>query len=305
MAVAKRRFGDTDVQVSEIGLGCGGYWGLRSFPEKRAAEIVEIALEHGVNLMDTGLNYSGGNAEPRLGRILGARRDRVFLATKVGSWLERGRSVKNWTPAGIRASVAASLANLRTDHLDLVQLHSPSPEVLDDDRVLGVLAALRRDGLARFVGLSTDSGLAERAIGLGVFDCVMVSYNVLHQRGAGRIAGLAAAAGRAVLARSPMAHAVYERSLLRPTSRAGLWYLLRALKSFRADLARARSLRFLREIEGWRAPQVALRFVLDDPRVTAAIVGTTDPRHLVENLAVSGGPALPADVVERLRTLET
>jgi 1-deoxyxylulose-5-phosphate synthase len=160
--------------------------------------------------VDTGPNYSGGNAEPRLGRILAGRRDRVFLATKVGSRLERGGVVKDWSPGGIRASVEASLGNLRTDHLDLVQLHSPSPDVLEDEGTLGALAALKREGLASFVGLSTDPALAARAIELGVYDGIMITYNVLRQRASERVAEVASAAGRAVLARSPMAHAVYE-----------------------------------------------------------------------------------------------
>lgn len=304
MTVAKRSFGNTGVMVSEIGLGCGGYWGLRSFPEQRAAEIVDLALEHGVNLLDTGPNYSGGNAEPRLGRILGGRRDGVFLATKVGSRLERGRVVKDWSAGGIRASVEASLGNLRTDHLDLVQLHSPSPDVLENEGTLGALAALKQEGLVSFVGLSTDSALAARAIELGVFDCVMLTYNILHQRDSERVARLAEAAGKAVLARSPMAHVVYESSLFRPTSRARIWYLLRALKNFRRDVAKGRSLRFLHDWKGWHGPHAALRFVLENPCVTSAIVGTTDPRHLVDNLSVSDGPPLPADLLERLRGVD-
>jgi aryl-alcohol dehydrogenase-like predicted oxidoreductase len=305
VTVARRSFGNSGVMVSEIGLGCGGYWGFRAFPEERAAEIVDLALEHGVNLMDTGPNYSDGNAEPRLGRILAGRREQVFLATKVGSRLERGRVVKDWSAGGIRASVEASLVNLRTDHIDLVQLHSPSPDVLDDEGTLGALAALKSKGLVTFLGLSTDPKLAARAIELGVFDCVMITYNVLHQRSSGRVAEIAAAAGRAVLARSPMAHVVYEPSLFRPTSRARIWYLLRALKNFRRDLARARSLRFLRDLEGWPGPRAALRFVLENPCVTSAIVGTTDPRHLVDNLSVSNGPPLPSELFERLLRVDS
>jgi aryl-alcohol dehydrogenase-like predicted oxidoreductase len=290
--------------VSEIGLGCGGYWGFHSFPEQRAAGIVDLALDHGVNLMDTGPYYSGGNAEPRLGRILAGRRDRVFLASKVGSRLERGRAVKDWSPGSIRASVETSLRNLRTDHLDLVQLHSPSTNVVEDDRTLGALAALKSEGLTTFVGVSTDPTLAARAIQLRVFDCIMITYNILHQRASGGVAEIAAGAGRAVLARSPMAHVVYEPSLYWPTSRARFWYLFRALKNFRRDLAKGRSLRFLQDREGWTGPRAALRFVLENPCVTSAIVGTTDPRHLLDNLAVSCGPPLPRDLFERIRLID-
>ncbi len=304
MSVAKRSFGSTGVMVSEIGFGCGGYWGFPHFPEKRAAEILDLALEHGVDLVDTGPNYSGGNAEPRLGRILAGRREQVFLATKVGTRAERGRVVKDWSAGGIRASVEASLGRLRTDRLDLVQLHSPSPDVLENEGTLGALAALKRDGLVRFVGLSTDAKLATRAIELGVFDCVMLTYNILHQRSSERVAGIAAGAGRAVLARSPMAHAVYEAALFRPTSWARVWYLLRALRNFRGDVAKGRSLRFLQGWEGWSGPRAALRYVLENPLVTSAVIGTTDPRHLLDNLSVSGGPALPRELFERIRGID-
>lgn len=305
MSVAKRAFGGTGVAVSEIGFGAGGFWGLREFPERQAAVLLDLALERGVDLVDTGPNYSGGNAEPRLGRLLAGRRDRVFLATKVGTWMRGGRIVKDWSPEAIRGSVGRSLRNLGTDHLDLVQLHSPSADVLEDDRALGAIEALKRDGLVRFAGLSTDPDLALRSLALGVFDCVMVTYNVLHQRKAEQVLAAAAAAGRAVLARSPMAHAVYERALFRPTSPARLWYLLRALKNFRGDLVRGRALRGIRDHVGWEGPRTALRFVLENPLLTSAIVGTTDPRHLVDNLAASGAPPLPADLRERLRRVDT
>ena len=77
-----------------------------------------------------------------------------------------------------------------------------------------------------------------------------------------------------------------------------------ALKNFRADVRRARALRFLREVEGWKAPHVALRFVLENAHLTSAIVGTTNPDHLLQNLAVSGGPPLPADLIERIRGID-
>jgi aryl-alcohol dehydrogenase-like predicted oxidoreductase len=304
VSVAARRFGKGGPPVSEIGLGCGGYWGLRSFPEARAAAIVDLALDRGVNLLDTGPNYSRGNAERRLGAILSGRRERVFLATKVGTRLDRGRTVKDWTPDGIRSSVERSLRALRTDRLDLVQLHSPGINEIRHDAVLRALSALKEEGLASFVGLAADGGVAGEAVRSGVFDAVMITHNVLHRRESGRVIDAAAAAGMAVLVKSPLAHALYGRSLLRPTSRARLWYLLRALRSFRADIGHSRALGGIEWSEGWTPERAALRFVLDNGAVTSAVVGTTDPAHLESDLSVSGGPRLPHALSVRLAAVD-
>ncbi len=301
MSVETRRFGRSDDFISEIGLGCGGYWGLPAFPEDRAAAIVELALERGVTFFDTGPNYSRGNAEARLGRILEGRGDGVFLATKVGSRLEGGRTVKDWSPGGIRASAEASLRKLRTDRVQLIQFHSPSLEVLENDAAIGALVSLKEDGLASHVGLSADGEVAQRAIELGVFDSLMLTHNVLHQSDSGQIIEKAAGAGVAVLIKSPMAHAVFGSSFYRVTSRARLWYLLRVLKNYRRDLSLSRRLRFLNHLDGWTPARAALRFVLENAHVTSAVIGTTNPEHLLESLSVSGGPPLPGEVMERIK----
>ena len=105
----------------------------------------------------------------------------------------------------------------------------------------------------------------------------------------------------AVLVKSPLAHVVYSLSFRRPFSVPKLWNLLRVVKNYRRDLARSRTLSFMSAVEGWDAPQVALRFVLENPHVTSAILGTTSADHLRRDLAVSGEPSLPEEVLELLR----
>ena len=303
MAVRKRTFGRTDSRVSEIALGCGGYWGLPSFPEDRAADILTLAIDHGVDLFDTGPNYSRGNAEARLGRILRGRWHGLHASTKVGTRLQGRRAVKDWSAGGIRASAEASLERLGIDRLFLVQFHSPSVDVLEDDGAIRALASLKDEGLTSYVGLSADAAAARRGIELGVFDGLMLTYNVLHQTPNQEIIAEAGRAGMAVLVKSPLAHAVVSPSFRRPFTAARLWGLLRVLRNYRGDLKESRKLGFMSTVGGWEAPQVALRFVLENPSVTSAILGTTSPSHLLTDLAVSGGAPLPKEVLERLRSV--
>ena len=130
-----RRLGNTDLNVSEISIGCSAYWGDKKFPERKAAEIINEAFDRGVNFFDTGHNYSNFNAEPRLGRILKDivaknGRSKVIISTKGGGIIGRApilsrRSVKtrDLSPDAIEASCYASIKNLQCDYLDIFQLH--------------------------------------------------------------------------------------------------------------------------------------------------------------------------------------
>jgi aryl-alcohol dehydrogenase-like predicted oxidoreductase len=301
MNVRRRPFGRTGRDISEIGFGCGGYWGYRVFPERDARAILDAALERGVDLLDTGPNYSNGHAEVRAGRLLAGRWDGLVVGTKVGTRLAaRGGVVKDFTPAGMQASIERSLRNLGTEHVPLVQLHSPTVAELTNEETLATLTAWKRKGLVSWLGVSSGPREVARALELGVFDCVMLTYNLLQGAAAAATVERAARAGVAVIAKSPLGQALYSRSFLRVRSPSQLWYLARTLRHGPGPLLRARRFGFLNEVEGWTATEVALRYVLDDPRVTATVIGTTRRDHLVANLAVSHRPALPAELRARI-----
>jgi len=296
-----RPLGRTGLTVSEIGLGCASYWGMRAFDERRAVALVHAAIDRGVTLFDTGPSYSAGNAEPRLGRALAGRAAGLVVSTKVGTVRDAaGRLGKDFTPRGVVASVEASLRRLGLDSIAILYLHGPREADLGDD-LLAALEALRRRGLVRHVGINADDAVLWRAVALAPFDVVMPLYNALRREMAPLIAA-AAAAGKGVIAGAPLAHAVFSPAAFRPWRRAGLWYLLRALGRHRADLVRARALRAALDVPGWTPAAVALAYVLANPAVAAAIVGTTDPRHLADNLDASGR-RLPPEVLARLNAL--
>lgn len=295
-----RPLGSTGLVVSEIGLGCASWWGQRAFDERQAVALVHAALDHGVTFFDTGAAYSGGEAEPRLGRALKGRDlDGVVVATKAGTRHDGRRVVRDFSPGSIEASVERSLRNLGLEALPLLQLHGPSIAELDPS-MLAMLQALKRRGLVQALGVNSfDPTLIEHVIGLPVFDVVMVDYNVLRPERAPLIAS-AAAAGKGVLAGMALAMGHANRQILRLRAPRDLWYALRALKNHRADIAKGARFGFLSEIPGMTASQAALAYVLADRNVSCAVVGTTRMSHLLENLAASG-TRLSAEVLNQVK----
>ena len=299
-AMRYRALGRTGLTVSEIGLGCASWWGQKAFDERQATKLVHAALDRGVTFFDTGAAYSGGEAEPRLGRALKGRAlDGVVVATKAGTYHDGSRVARDFRPSAIVASVERSLRNLGLERLPLLQLHGPAVAELDGE-MLDALALLKRRDLVGAVGANSfDPVVIEHIIGLPDFDVVMVDYNVLRPERAALIAG-AAEQGKGVLAGMALAMGHANRQLLRLRAPRDIWYALRALKNHRSDVVKGARFGFLQALDGMTGAQAALAYVLADPNVSCAVVGTTRMAHLIDNLAASG-MALPPEVLRRIR----
>jgi aryl-alcohol dehydrogenase-like predicted oxidoreductase len=284
--------------VSPIGFGCGGYWGLESFPATDAERLIRSALDLGISFFDTGPNYSRGNAEVRLGNIRRRVREEMFIGTKVGSVWRGGRNQRDLSANGMRESAERSARVLGVDQLDLVQLHCRL--AVEVEPSLEVLADLRKRGLCRYIGVSGNVDAVAAAIATGGFDCVMVTYNVVDQR-AKQIIETAGSAHVAVAVKSPLAHVAYLQRIYLPTNRRRAWYLLRILKTYRKELVTGRRLRFINTVGSWRGPEVALKFVLHEESVTTAVVGTTDVSHLESLVSAAAGPPLCDELIDRIR----
>jgi aryl-alcohol dehydrogenase-like predicted oxidoreductase len=138
------------LEVSIVGLGCNNLG--RRIDEARAREVVEAAVDAGITLIDTADVYGGGLSEEYLGRILEGRRDRVVVATKFGSGLGGGKP-GGGRPEYVRQVIEASLRRLRTDRIDLYQMHQPDASTPISD-TLEVLAELVHEGKVRELGCS-------------------------------------------------------------------------------------------------------------------------------------------------------
>ncbi len=296
-----RPLGATGLSVSEIGFGAASYWGKPRFPEQTALALVHAAMERGVTFFDTGSSYSAGEAEPRLGRAMKGRdSDRLVIATKAGTFhAGGGRIGRDFSAKAITASAEQSLRNLGLDVLPLLQLHGPAVRELTDE-LRTALAGLKSRGLVRALGVNSfDPAVIDHVIGLPDFDAVMIDYNVLRPEREPLIAR-AAAAGKGVLAGMALAmgHTGFKVANIRGPQ--DFWYAARGLIRHRGDVMRGARFGFLGQVDGITGAQAALAYVLANPDVCCAVIGTTRPAHLLENLAASG-MTLPTQVIDRIR----
>jgi aryl-alcohol dehydrogenase-like predicted oxidoreductase len=154
-----RRLGSSGLVVSVVGLGTNNL-GIR-LDDERSREVVHAALDEGITLFDTADSY--GQSEERLGASLAGQRDNVIIATKFGSDVRR-RGLDNgedWDARGsrryVRRAVESSLRRLRTDWIDLYQLHFPDP-LTPIEETLSVLTEVVREGKVRYIGSSNFTG---------------------------------------------------------------------------------------------------------------------------------------------------
>ncbi len=285
-----RRLGRTGLSVSVLGFG-GSEIGYEGASAATVERLLGRALDAGLNVIDTAECYE--HSEELIGKALGVRRRDCWVFTKCGH--PGGWSRANWRPASLLSSIERSLRRLRTDHVDLIQLHSCSEDALRKGDVVQALQQARERGWARFIGYSGDGAAARYAVECGAFDTLQTSVNIADQEPVHLTLPLAAEHDIGVIAKRPIANAAWLASR-RPSSGAyeyEYWRRLRAL-----DYA------FLRTTD---SVGTALCFTLSLPGVHTAIVGTARPGRFEENAkALATGPLPPAELAAiRTRWSET
>jgi aryl-alcohol dehydrogenase-like predicted oxidoreductase len=270
-----RRLGQTDMQVSVLGFG-GAEIGFERAAADVVARLLDEALDAGLNVIDTAECYL--QSEELIGQAVARRRQDYYLFTKCGH--PEGPGVEDWRPESLLQSLARSLRRLKTDRLDLVQLHSCSEEELRRGDVIAALQRAREKGDTRYIGYSGDGPAARYAIECGAFDTLQTSISIADQEAIERTLPLARERQMGVIAKRPIANAAW-RYVQKPENayHQPYWERLQAL-----------GYDFLRE-DPQSAAAVALRFTLSVPGVDTAIVGTTKPGRWRENAALlAAGP---------------
>ena len=309
-----RTLGRTGIRVSEIGFGAwaiGGTaeasgtplgWGRANDDDSLAA--IRRARDLGVNFFDTSDSYGFGRSESLLGIVLSRHRKDVVIATKVGVVrTSTGMLRKDFSKQHIFHAVDGSLKRLRSDYIDLYQMHNPSLDDLRRGDIQEAIEQLQDSGKIRFWGTSVstvDEGL--EIVNRGWGNVIQVLYNVLNQAPAEQLLPLAKERGFGVIARVPLAS-----GLLTGKYREGTVF---AADDIRQNFLTARRLAEVTQrvdevkaIIGGAARNIAegaLRFVLANDAVSACIPGARNARQVEINVAAAEAP-LPPEVVSKLR----
>jgi aryl-alcohol dehydrogenase-like predicted oxidoreductase len=280
-----RQFGKTDMRVSVLGFG-GAEIGFEKATPETVARLLDDALDAGLKVIDTAECYL--NSEELIGQAVSKRRDDFYLFTKCGHPESPGK--EDWRPESLLQSIERSLKRLKTDRVDLVQLHSCSEAELRKGDVIAALQKAREKGQARYIGYSGDGPAARYAIECGAFDTLQTSVSIADQEALELTLPLAGDRQMGVIAKRPIANAAWryaskpENSYHQP-----YWERLQALKY---DFIQA---------DPKQAVAVALRFTLSVPGVHTMIVGTTKPGRWRENAALLDVGPLPMDQFEAIR----
>ena len=245
-----------------VGLGTSRVFGSGEEARQKAGAVVQALLAGGGRLIDTASTY--GEAEAVLGDVMAASglRDRIFIATKL--------------EAPDPAELKRSLSRLRTDKLDLLQLHN----VRDIDQSLARFRDWKAEGTCRYIGITStrrrDYPTVEAVLGREKPDFVQIDYSLDNREAESRILPLAAEVGAGVLTALPFGRARLFRSVQGMT------------------------------LPDWAQPfanswgQFFLKYLLSDPRVTAVIPGTGNPAHMADNLGAMRGPLPDPDQRRRM-----
>ena len=278
----KRRLGKTDLEVSRLGFG-GARIGYEDVSTAQVDEALNTLLDIGVTLIDTAACYE--DSEELIGRFIGGRREEYVLASKCGH-VVGGASGEDWSSKVISDSINRSLRRLKTDHLDLLQLHSCSVEVLQKGDAVNEIIEAKAAGKTRYVGYSGDGEDALEAIRMGVFDTLQTSFNIVEQKALEEILPKAKEAGMGLIAKRPVANGAVGRTES-PYGYADVYW---------------ERVQQVQIPEG--APEdgmeLSLRFVLSHDRIDTAIVGTVNPEHARRNLEFAAEGLLPQEILRSL-----
>ena len=292
-----RRFGPTDMTVSALGFGCwemGGTYGDVTEPEVAAA--VNRAIDLGINCFDTAPAYGGGESEILLGRALGERRKDVIVVTKCGVGYNDRPKGRDSRMVSILASVEQSLRNMGTDYLDVLLSHWPDVSTPFDES-MHALDSLVRQGKVRAVGVSNFTlDQIKECEAVRSVDIVQYGLNMFDRRMEQDIFPHCLQQGTGVMTYGPLAFGLLSGAFTADTTfgsndwrstggRPGWNVGVFAEEHFQRNLQVVEELKSIAGIRGKNMPHLALRWVLSNPAVSVALVGTRTVQEVEDNVA--------------------
>jgi aryl-alcohol dehydrogenase-like predicted oxidoreductase len=299
LAGGTRRMGKTGFTISRLGYGAMELAGAplsRDLSEQEAVKFINRIVDVGINYVDTSIDY--GLSETLIGKALQGRRDEFILATKCGCKVGmegteklHGGESHTFTFENVIAGIEQSLRRLRTDHLDVVQVHgSPTRKELEDGGAIEAMLKAKQDGKVRQLGISARLPKLAEFIDADYFSVVQVPYSALQRNNEEAIAALRKA-GKAVVCRGVTGRGAPGKNWsTRPIGTADgeardIWE-----KAKLEDL-----------LDGMSPIEFMIRYVLSNDDVDTAIVATTDAAHLTTNIAYANKGPLDPKLLEEAR----
>ncbi len=280
----KNRYGSTDIELPVLGFGAG-LIGSPTMDENYAGYFVNQIVDLGITFIDTARGY--GLSEERIGRHLSWRRKDFILSTKVGYSIP---GYQDWTYDCIVAGVHHALQLMRTDHIDIVHIHSCPKETLERGEVITALQRMISDGKIRVAAYSGENDALQYALQTNAFGGLMSSINIFDQRSIDAVVAPASSQGLGYIAKRPIGNAPWLHNA-QPIGNYCEEYWKR-MKSMQLDFGNE-----------WL--DVALRFTTFTPGISCSIVGTTNLDHIKKNIEIIGKGPLNADQTTLLRNTFT
>ncbi|MCZ8515286.1 aldo/keto reductase [Paenibacillus filicis] len=287
----KTVLGRTGLEVTRLGFGAmeirgPRIWSGRPVTDDEADQILNAVLDAGINFIDTAYDY--GLSEEYIGRFISRRRSEYILATKCGCTVvncgDHDETPHVWTRDNLLHNIETSLQRMKTDYIDLLQLHNPTVEQTEEGNLVEILREIQTSGKVRWIGISSTLPHISKYIESGVFDSFQIPYSAL-ERDHENVISDAARSGAGTIIRGGVG---------RGEPGAGL-----GNKDRWAVWEKARLDELLDE--GESRTGFLLRFTLSHPHMASTIVGTKNPEHLAENLRIAVKGSLPADVYEEAK----
>ncbi|MGG5820234.1 aldo/keto reductase [Falsiroseomonas sp. HW251] len=303
-----RNLGTSGLRVSAIGLGCNNFGGRIDLEASR--QVVHAALDAGITLLDTADVYGErGGSETVLGEILGPRRKDIVLATKFGMAMDDAGVKKGGSRRYIMAAVEDSLRRLRTDWIDLYQLHTTDP-LTPIEETLRALDDLIRAGKVRYIGCSNlpawevvEAAWTAKTCGLNLFVSCQDEVSLVVRKHEAELMPAMRQYGLGLLPYFPLASGLltgkYRRNATMPAD-ARLTKTQRLADKYLTDRnwAVAEKLGDFAEARGHTLLELAFSWLLAKPPVTSVIAGATKPEQIQANVAAGGWKLTAEDLAE-------
>ena len=290
-----RRLGSSDLNLTVVGLGCwlmgGSEW--HDVHDEESVRAIHAALDAGVNWLDTAEAYGSGHSEEVIGRVLAERgRDGVIVATKV--W------ASNLTAEGVPAALERSLKRLQTDYVDLYQIHRPNADIPIAE-TMEALVKQQQQGNLRHLGVSNFTvEQMQEALQYGPIVSSQPAYSLFFRYIERREAPFCLENNLGILPYSPLAQGLLTGKFARDWRPADddnrRFNVMFQDPAYGVALDQVEVLREIGAKYGKTPGQVAIRWMLQQPAITAAIVGARSEAHVADNVGAAGWELAPEDV---------